>query len=79
MRKTRAAIELRVKAGPDSPALRHSNTTALQCLSLLWPERKRKERRVTEDGGGIVGVFDFGSEGRKKRGFVVRKEKARKR
>lgn len=54
--ETRAAIELRVKAGPDSPALRHSNTTALQCLSLLWPERKRKERRVTEDGGNSGSV-----------------------
>lgn len=50
--ETRAAIELRVKAGPDSSALRHSNTTALQCLSLLWPERKRKGRRESDRGWG---------------------------
>lgn len=77
--ETQAAIELRVKAGPDSPALRHSNTTPLQCLSPLWPERKRKGWRKSDRGrgrGGIVGVFDFGREERKKSVFVVRKEKA---
>lgn len=50
--ETRAAIELRVKAGPDSPAPRHSNTTPLQCLSLLWPERKRKGRGESDRGRG---------------------------
>lgn len=70
LRKTRAAIELRVKAGPDSPALRHSNTTAAQCLSLPRPERKRKGQRESDrgwgGGGEIVGVFDFGREEEKK-------------
>lgn len=64
--ETQAAIELRVKAGPDSPALRHSNTTALQCLSLLRPARERKGQRQSDRGWGIVGVFDFGRQGRKK-------------
>lgn len=64
--ETQASIELRVKAGHDLPALRHSNTRAPQCLSLLWPERKRKGRRESDRvWGEIVGVFDFG-RGKKK-------------
>lgn len=50
--ETRAAIEPGVKAGTDSTALRHSNTTAPQCLSPLRPERKRKGRRESDRGWG---------------------------
>lgn len=50
--ETWAAIELRVKAGPDSPTLRHSNTTVTQCLSLPWPEGKRKGQRESDRGWG---------------------------
>lgn len=64
--ETQAAIELRVKAGRDSPLLRHSNTTVTQCLSLPRPERKRKRQKEREwqRTGEIVGVFDFDRKGR---------------
>lgn len=74
--ETRAAIELRVKARPDSPALRHSNTTVIQCLSRLWPERERKGQGESDRGWGeIVGVFDLGRKGRC---FCDEREKTRK-
>lgn len=50
--ETQAAIELRVKAGRDSPSLRHSNTTVTQCLSLPRPERKRKRQKERESDRG---------------------------
>lgn len=78
--ETQAAIELRVKAGRDSPSLRHSNTTVTQCLSLPRPERKRKRQKEREwqRTGEIVGVFDFDRKGRGECFFVVREEKIRK-
>lgn len=69
--ETRAAIELKVKA----QQLQHYNV----CHCRGQRGKEKGEERVTEDGG-IVGVFDFGREERKKeRVFAMREEKARKR
>lgn len=64
--ETQAAIELKVKAGPDSLALRHSNySTTMSVTAVAREEKEKGGEKVTEDGG-IVAVFDFGRERGKK-------------